>query len=83
MATNILSFPSSLPTPQQLELPTARISGLLHDLNVELLKAQSGLLAANNAREFAAVVRMTTDKLSEASAAWTAMSETIRTSWHI
>jgi hypothetical protein len=77
----IITFPSRMPTPQQLDLPRAELSLLLHELVTELIQYQSDLMMAQSAPEFAAAVRKTTDKLAEASAGWTQMSTIIREEW--
>ena len=83
MSGNVVTFPTMLPSPKQLELPRAQLSGIMHDLTIELTHCQGDLLRANNATEFAAAVLRTAEKLAEASAGWAAMSSTIRESWGI
>ena len=80
---NIVSFPSALPAPHQLDLPRLRLIELTNSLAAELLAHCSELMKASNAPEFASVVRKTAEHLAEASAGWTAMSSTIRECWHI
>jgi hypothetical protein len=79
----IATFPSKLPSPQQLELPRAQLCALLHELTNEVMARQLDLMKAGNASEFAAAVRQTAAKMAEASAGWTEMSNTIRKSWHV
>ena len=74
-------IPSTSPTPEQLEQPRARLSELMHDLTVELMHRQADLLRATDAKEFAAAVFRTADKLAAASAEWASMASTIRESW--
>jgi len=76
-----MPIPTEVPTPQELELPRARLSGLMHDLTVDLMHHQADLLRAQDASEFAATVFRTADRLAEANARWAAMSSTIRESW--
>jgi hypothetical protein len=80
---SIVSFPSSLPAPHQLDLPRLRLIELTNALAAELLGHCGELMKASNAPEFAAVVRKTAEHLAQASAGWAAMSSTIRECWHI
>lgn len=80
---NIVSFPTSLPAPHQLDLPRLRLIELTNSLAAELLGHCNELMQASNAPEFASVVRKTAGRLAEASAGWAAMSSTIRECWHI
>ena len=78
-----MPIPSTPPTPEQLEQPRARLSELMHNLTVELMRRQADLLRAADSSEFAAAILRTADKLAEASVLWAAMSSTIRESWRI
>jgi hypothetical protein len=78
-----MPIPTELPTPEQLELPRAWLSELMHELTVELMHRQADLLRAVDTREFAAAVLRTADRLAEASARWGEMSSTIRESWEL
>jgi hypothetical protein len=78
-----MKFPSTLPSPDQLELACAHLCGLLRDITVELLALQAELMKAGNAGELTAVVHQTADKLAAANKDWAAMSESIRESWRI
>ena len=80
---NIVSFPSALPAPHQLDLPRLRLMELTNSLAAELLSHCNELTKASTAPEFAAVVRKTAEHLADASAGWAAMSRTIRECWHI
>jgi hypothetical protein len=79
----IVKFPGSLPAPYQLELPRAQLCGILQELTAGLMECQLDLIKAESAPDFAAAVRKTAEKVSEANASWSAMSNTIRDSWHI
>jgi hypothetical protein len=79
----IVNFPTKLPAPHQLEFPRAQLSGLLNDLNAELMQRQLDLLKAGNAVEFATAVRKAAEELAKASAGWSALANTIRESWRI
>jgi hypothetical protein len=76
-----MSIPTEVPTPQELELPRTRLSGLIHDLTVDLMHHQADLLRAYDAAEFATTILRTADRLAEANERWAAMSSTIRESW--
>lgn len=80
---SIVQFPSSLPAPHQLDLPRVKLMELTNNLAADLLGFCNELMKAQNAPQFAAVVRKTEAKLADASAGWAAMSRTIRESWHI
>jgi hypothetical protein len=80
---SIVSFPSALPAPHQLDLPRLRLIELTNSLAAELLGDCNELMKASNAPEFAAVLRKSGDRLAAASAGWAAMSSTIQESWHI
>jgi len=80
---NIVQFPTSLPAPQQLDLPRLKLIELTNNLAAELLGQCNELMKAQSAPEFAAVVRRTEARLAEASAGWSAMSTAIRESWRI
>jgi hypothetical protein len=80
---NIVSFPSAMPAPHQLDLPRLRLIELTNSLAAQLLGHCNELMKASNAPEFAAVVRKTAEHLAEASTGWSAMSDTIRECWHL
>ena len=78
----VIRFPSTRPaTLSQLEIPRAQLCGLLTRLANEALQQAEELMKAASAAEFAAVVHETANKVSEASAGWASVSETIRESW--
>ncbi len=79
----VVQFPTSLPSPEQLDLPRLKLIELTNKLAAELLGHCNELMKATNAPEFAAVVRKTAVQLAEASAGWAAMSGAIRDSWHV
>jgi HD superfamily phosphohydrolase YqeK len=76
--TNIINLPRRKPNAAQLELPRAGISGILHDLNKSLMKAQMALMTANTAAELAQVLAETHEMLSEADAGFAALVESTR-----
>jgi hypothetical protein len=80
---NVVQFPTSLPAPHLLDLPRLRLIELTNSLAAELLGHCNELMKAQSAPEFVALVRKTEAKLAESSAGWSAMSNTIRDSWHI
>jgi hypothetical protein len=65
---NVYHLPKRKPNAAQLELPRAEIIGIRHDLNMALIQAQSGLITASTADEFAQVLTDTHRKLAEADA---------------
>lgn len=79
----IVSFPTALPTPHELDLPRLRLIELTNSLAAQLLGDCNELMKATNAPEFAAVLRKTSNRLAAASAGWAEMSSTIRESWKI
>jgi hypothetical protein len=80
---NIVSFPTSIPSQQQLELTGAQLCTLLSQLSVNMVHQAGDLAAARDALEFAAPARRTADKIGKANAGWAAMVATIRDSWRI
>lgn len=84
---NVVKFPSTLPTAQQLELPCLHLVGLLQSLTADLAAQTEELMrcAAGQgyAVEVAAIVHKTAGKIAEASAGWAAMSDAIRSSWGV
>jgi hypothetical protein len=80
---SVVQFPTSLPSPEQLDLARLKLIELTNNLAAELLAHCNELMKAANAPEFTVVVRKTESKLAEASAGWLAMSTVIRESWHI
>jgi len=80
---SVVPFPTSVPAPHQLDLPRLKLIELTNTLAAELLGHCNELMKVQSAPEFAALVRKTEARLAEASAGWTAMSATIRDSWHI
>ena len=81
--TNILNFPTKLPTPQQVELPRASLSGILQELTIAVMKCYEDVLKADSASELAAAVRKTAEVVGEASAGWSELRNTVRDSWGI
>lgn len=79
----IVRLPTKLPAPDTLELPRAQLAGLLKDLAGLLTARSLELMEAENAPQFAAVVRELEKDTAEASAGWAALSKTIRESWGI
>jgi hypothetical protein len=79
----VVQFPTSLPAPEQLDLPRLKLIELTNNLAAELLGHCNELMKASSAPEFAAVVRKTAAQLEQARAGWTAMSDAIRDSWHV
>lgn len=79
----VLSFPSSIPTPGQLELPRAQLTGLLHDLTAQVQSSQLALLTSRDAGEFAAAVHNAAQQIEAASRGWSQLSATVRDSWRI
>jgi hypothetical protein len=79
----VVQFPSALPAPHQLDLLRLKLIELTNSLAAELLGHCNEIMKVQSAPEFAALLRKTENRLAEASAGWTAMSHTIRESWHI
>lgn len=79
----IVKFPGKLPTPGQLDLPRARLTGLVHDLTRDLMQCQLDLMNADSGGEMAAAIHKTAGKLDEASRGWASMAKTVRESWGV
>jgi hypothetical protein len=80
---SIVQFPTSLPSPEQLDLARLKLVELTNNLAADLLAHCNELMKTTNAPEFTVIVRKTEAKLAEANAGWSAMSTAIRDSWHI
>jgi hypothetical protein len=79
----VIKFPGKLPAPTQLELPRAQLCGLLQDMATQAMMRANELMRAENAAQFAAVVRGCEQDTASAKDGWTALSKQIRESWGI
>jgi hypothetical protein len=77
------SIPSKVPPPEQFERLRVELLLLMNILACELLEHQQALDRSVSAREFAATVQETAQKLAEASAGWSTMANTIREHWGV
>lgn len=78
---SVVRFPVGPPSPPELKLSRAQLSGMLEELSAQLMQMQLAVTKASNAPEFAAAVRAVSGKLAKASIGWQAISNTIRVSW--
>jgi hypothetical protein len=79
----ILKFPTKLPSPEQLDLPQAKLVELFESIANRSLARCNEIMVARNAAELAAVVRGAADDAASDSEGWQTLLETIRESWGI
>jgi hypothetical protein len=80
---NIVKFPTKLPSPDELDLPRAKIVELLEAMSNRALARCNGAMVASNAAELAALIRGAADDAASDSEGWQEVLQTIRDSWGI
>jgi hypothetical protein len=82
-AMTIIHLPGARPAQAELDLLRAKLCELLWRLSEDVQAQAGAVLQSGDAPAFAAAVRETARKITEASAEWLALSETIQGSWRI
>jgi hypothetical protein len=79
----VIKFPTKLPSPDELDLPQAKLVELLEAMANRAMARCNQIMVARNASELAAAVRGAAEDAASDSEEWQTLLQNIRESWGI